>query len=268
MEELRCFNCQHKNLTHENVFNVSEIRKTIALQTDTEKKQVPCDAKQNGVGDVDKKNVFHVVCADCVYDRIQKCKICSVKAPLCMFKVGQWFNGKENRVCIDCAAVKESSKLLQDGCEMTSLIQQCYRCGHFKYLPSFMISSKSNVERIPRECTSCLLKADIRKYKKDLHERYESKLREEPVLVSQHKSSFSKDNNSPSTSLLSYASVVTKGSSEKSSAEVNFEEDDDEVCEGASVSDRQINKMMKLTTFSASINGIYYTVVQIYEVYL
>lgn len=238
------------------MFNVSEVRKSFMTPSVSEREILESDPiKQNGAADNDKENFFQVVCADCVYDRIQVCQLCYVKAPLCMFKVGEWFKERESRVCIQCSAAKDSQKLLEDGSDLNSLIHQCFQCGHFRYIQSFMISSKSDFDNIPRECLSCLLKSDIKQYKDDLHEKYESKLRQEPVLGNDINPAVGSNQNSiQPAAVLSYASVVTKGSSGNDSEQFNAQNNhslNGEV--GNDVMER--SKLMKLTTFSAVING-------------
>lgn len=258
MEKLRCFNCQHTNLSHDNAFNVSEVRKTFVTPNVSDREIDDLDSQQNGVGEIDKENLFHVVCGDCIYDRLQVCQVCYVKAPLCMFKVGEWFKERDSRVCINCSAAKDSLQLLKDGCEMNQLIHQCFNCGHFRYLQSFMISSKFDLDKIPRECLSCLLKSDIKQYKDDLHEKYESKLRQEPVLGRNDDTAVcsSKDRTKPAA-VLSYASVVTKGSSGNDSVQINAQSDDNLNGDlGNGVTEK--SKMLKLTTFSAVINGEFF----------
>ncbi|XP_032230215.2 uncharacterized protein LOC5505987 [Nematostella vectensis] len=251
MDLLRCFNCHHKSPSHENFFNISEIHKSITTKERT-KPDIDNDDKQDGG---DTSDCVHIVCADCIYDRPQTCVSCSSKFPLCMFKVLEWFNPMESRICIDCSAYSESTKLLQEGFSFPGLVHQCFRCHRFKYLPSFVGSSKLSMDEVPRECIECQLKGDIVQYKKQLHQRYETKLREDPALGSEHKTQ-----TMASPAVRSYASVVTEGSTNRISNPPSSEDSQSDEDEAKSI-EIPLSPVTKLTTFSANLNEFFCEVV-------
>ena len=201
METLRCFNCHHSGRTHEDFFNISKVHRTFAENSET------C---QDGAS---KENIL-LVCADCVYDRLQECRSCAKKAPLCMFKISEWFRDKESRNCIDCAATFEAVQLFQTGYPSSVIIRQCSVCQHFKYLPSFITWSKHKPHDVLKDCFECQLRGDIVNYKTELRNRYEEKLQQEPVLGNDNKHSKTGGENSSARQGATYASVVTKGFSE------------------------------------------------------
>ena len=205
MNSLRCFNCFHRKQTPEDYFNVSQ----------NHKKFVDKRSSDDTEFESEKENDFQLICADCVYDRFQQCKNCMKKKQLCMFKVSEWFLGKDERTCIDCSALEESKRLLKEGHPPHELIRQCFCCSHFKFVPSFITAYKREATCLPRDCFECQLKHDIEGYKKNLQYRYELKLQQEPVLGREKDIIEAGGKIKNSNSVASYASVVTKGSGTK-----------------------------------------------------
>lgn len=216
MEVLRCFNCDHTGRRHEDFFNISKIHPSFA-----EKSSGP-ESDETGQDESLKGNAF-LVCGDCVYDRLQECHSCAKKAPLCMFKIAEWFSDKKNRNCIDCAATFEALGLFQTGYHSSVIIRQCSVCRHFKYLPSFISWSKHKPHDPLKDCFECQLRRDIVQYKRELRDRYEEKLQQEPVLGDDNQTSRTGGGKEAvSQQGATYASVVTKGFTDsKSSSSTN-----------------------------------------------
>ena len=210
MEVLRCFNCDYTGRRHEDFFNITRIHPSFAGKTETH---------ETGQDEsLMKENTF-LVCCDCVYDRLQECQRCSKKAPLCMFKIAEWFSDKRNRNCIDCAATFEAQELFQTGYHSSVIIRQCSVCRHFKYLPSFISWSKHKPHDTLKDCFECQLRRDIVQYKRKVRDRYEEKLQQEPVLGDdKQRSKTGAKTEAVSQQGASYASVVTKGYNDKKSS--------------------------------------------------
>lgn len=202
MDLLRCFNCDHTGRRHEDFFNITKIHPSFAGRTET---------RETGQDESLKENTF-LVCCDCVYDRLQECQSCSKKAPLCMFKIAEWFSDKKTRNCIDCAAKFEAQGLFQTGYHSSVIIRQCSVCRHFKYLPSFISWSKHKPHDTLKDCFECQLRGDIVQYKRKVRDRYEQKLQQEPVLGDvKQRSETGARTEVVSQQGATYASVVTKG---------------------------------------------------------
>ena len=251
MDSLHCFNCLHRKQTPEDYFNVSQNHKNFVDKRSSDEIQTELESE--------KENTHRLICADCVYDRLQQCKKCSKKEPLCMFKVGEWFLRKEDRKCIDCAALDESKRLLSEGFPPHELIRQCFSCSHFKYLPSFITADKREARSIPRDCFECQLKHDIDNYKKNLQHRYELKLQQEPVLGNE-RDLIEAGGKSENIVVASYASVVTKGSGNKESDDsesLDTENGDQEKRQnGGSLKLADSSaRLFKSTSFTATLYG-------------
>lgn len=217
MEVLRCFNCDHTGRRHEDFFNITKIHPSFAEKA---------ESHETGQADESLKENAFLVCGDCVYDRLQECQSCSKKAPLCMFKIAEWFSDKKNRNCIDCAATFEAQGLFQTGYHSSVIIRQCSVCRHFKYLPSFISWSKHKPHDTLKDCFECQLRRDIVQYKREVRDRYEEKLQQEPVLGDDSQRS----RTGAGTEVVSqqgatYASVVTKGFTDGKSSSSSCEND-------------------------------------------
>lgn len=206
MEVLRCFNCDHTGRRHEDFFNITKIHPSF-----TEKASNP-ETDETGQDESLKENAF-LVCGDCVYDRLQECNSCAKKAPLCMFKIAEWFTDKKNRNCIDCAATFEALGLFQTGYHSSVIIRQCSVCRHFKYLPSFISWNKQKPHDTLKDCFECQLSRDIVQYKREVRDRYEEKLQQEPVLGDDNQLTTGTGGKEAAGAQqgATYASVVTKG---------------------------------------------------------
>lgn len=207
MEVLRCFNCDHTGRRHEDFFNITKIHPSFAEKADSESEEHEQDKFL-------RENAF-LVCGDCVYDRLQECHSCAKKAPLCMFKIAEWFTDKKNRICIDCAATLEALGLFQTGYHSSVIIRQCSVCRHFKYLPSFISWRKHQPHETLKDCFECQLRRDIVQYKRKVRDRYEEKLQQEPVLGDDIQPSRTGGKERFGKALAqqgaTYASVVSKG---------------------------------------------------------
>lgn len=207
MEVLRCFNCDHTGRRHEDFFNITKIHPSFAEKADSESEEQEQDKFL-------RENAF-LVCGDCVYDRLQECHSCAKKAPLCMFKIAEWFTDKKNRICIDCAATLEALGLFQTGYHSSVIIRQCSVCRHFKYLPSFISWRKHQPHETLKDCFECQLRRDIVQYKRKVRDRYEEKLQQEPVLGDDIQPSRTGGKERFGKALAqqgaTYASVVSKG---------------------------------------------------------
>ena len=207
MEVLRCFNCDHTGRRHEDFFNITKIHPSFAEKADSESEEHEQDKFL-------RENAF-LVCGDCVYDRLQECHSCAKKAPLCMFKIAEWFTDKKNRICIDCAATLEALGLFQTGYHSSVIIRQCSVCRHFKYLPSFISWRKHLPHETLKDCFECQLRRDIVQYKRKVRDRYEEKLQQEPVLGDDIQPSRTGGKERFGKALAqqgaTYASVVSKG---------------------------------------------------------
>lgn len=215
MEVLRCFNCDYTGRRHEDFFNITKIHPSFAEKA---------ESHETGQHDESLEENTFLVCADCVYDRFQKCQSCSKQAPLCMFKISEWFSDKKNRNCIDCAATFEAQGLFQTGYHSSVIIRQCSVCRHFKYLPSFISWRKHKPHDTLKDCFECQLRRDIVQYKRKVRDRYEEKLQQEPALGDDNQTS----RTGASTEAVSqqgatYASVVTKGSTDSKSSSSSCE---------------------------------------------
>lgn len=204
MEVLRCFNCDHTGRRHEDFFNITKIHPSFAAKASNP------ESDETGQDESLKGKAF-LVCGDCVYDRLQECQSCSKKAPLCMFKIAEWFCDKKNRNCIDCAATFEALGLFQTGYHSSVIIRQCSVCRHFKYLPSFISWNKHKPHDTLKDCFECQLRRDIVQYKRELRDRYEEKLQQEPVLGDDSQPPRTGGNKAVAQQGATYASVVTKG---------------------------------------------------------
>ncbi|KAL9988152.1 hypothetical protein ACROYT_G002560 [Oculina patagonica] len=206
MEVLRCFNCDHTGRRHEDFFNITKIHPSF-----TEKASNP-ETDETGQDESLKENAF-LVCGECVYDRLQECNSCAKKAPLCMFKIAEWFTDKKNRNCIDCAATFEALGLFQTGYHSSVIIRQCSVCRHFKYLPSFISWNKQKPHDTLKDCFECQLSRDIVQYKREVRDRYEEKLQQEPVLGDDNQLTTGTGGKEAAGAQqgATYASVVTKG---------------------------------------------------------
>lgn len=204
MEVLRCFNCDHTGRRHEDFFNITRIHPSFAAKASNP------ESDETGQDESLKGKAF-LVCGDCVYDRLQECQSCAKKAPLCMFKIAEWFCDKKNRNCIDCAATFEALGLFQTGYHSSVIIRQCSVCRHFKYLPSFISWSKHKPHDTLKDCFECQLRRDIVQYKRELRDRYEEKLQQEPVLGDDSQPPRTGGNETVAQQGATYASVVTKG---------------------------------------------------------
>ena len=218
MEVLRCFNCDHTGRRQEDFFNITNIHPSFTGKSKTDVETGPNESL--------KESTF-LVCCDCVYDRLQECHSCSKKAPLCMFKLAEWFTDKKNRNCIDCAAMFEAQELFQTGYHSSVIIRQCLVCRHFKYLPSFIAWSKHKPYETLKDCFECQLRQDIVQYKRKVRDRYERKLQQEPVLGDDKPLT---TETGARTEVLShkgttYASVVTKGQIDGKSSSSSCEND-------------------------------------------
>lgn len=205
MEPLRCFNCNYTGRSHEDFFNISDNHKAFIDRTSESKGS--------------KKELSSLlVCAACVYDRLQRCQGCAKKAPLCMFKMSEWFGDKENRNCIDCAAISEARYICQSGYPLNAIVHQCSVCRHFKYLPSFVTSTKHQPHETLKDCIECQLSRDIDNYKRQAKQRYEFKLQQQPTLpLVEKRITEMTGGETVARAGLSYASVVTSGLSEENS---------------------------------------------------
>lgn len=217
MEALRCFNCDHTGRRHEDFFNITKIHPSF-----TEKARNP-ETDETGPDESVKENAF-LVCGDCVYDRLQECHSCAKKAPLCMFKIAEWFSDKNNRNCIDCAATLEALGLFQTGYHSSVIIRQCSVCRHFKYLPSFISWSKHKPHDTLKDCFECQLRRDIVQYKREVRDRYEEKLQQEPVLGDDNQLTRTGGSETAAQQGATYASVVTKGFSDGKSSSSTSED--------------------------------------------
>ena len=218
MEVLRCFNCDYTGRRHEDFFNITNIHPSSVGKAETD--------IETGRDEPLKENTF-LVCCDCVYDRLHECQNCSRKAPLCMFKIAEWFMDKKNRNCIDCAATFEAVGLFQTGYHSSVIIRQCPVCRHFKYLPSFISWRKHQLNERLQDCFECQLSRDIVQYKRKVRDRYERKLEQEPVLGDdnlQSKRTGACAEVVPHQGI-SYASVVTKGQNDSKSSSSLSEND-------------------------------------------
>ncbi|XP_068726070.1 uncharacterized protein [Montipora capricornis] len=218
MEVLRCFNCDHTGRRQEDFFNITNIHPSFTGKSKTDVETGPNESL--------KENTF-LVCCDCVYDRLQECHSCSKRAPLCMFKLAEWFTDKKNRNCIDCAAMFEAQELFQTGYHSSVIIRQCLVCRHFKYLPSFIAWSKHKPYETLKDCFECQLRQDIVQYKRKVRDRYERKLQQEPVLGEDKPLT---TETGARTEVLShkgttYASVVSKGQFDGKSSSSSCEND-------------------------------------------
>lgn len=214
MEVLRCFNCDHTGWRHEDFFNITNIHPSFAGKAETD--------IETGQDESLKENTF-LVCCYCVYDRLHECQNCSKKAPLCMFKIAEWFTDKKNRNCIDCAATFEALGLFQTGYHSSVIIRQCSVCRHFKYLPSFISWRKHQLNERLKDCFECQLSRDIAQYKRKVRDRYERKLQQEPVLGDDNLQSTRRTRTGASAEVvpyqgITYASVVTKGQNDSKSS--------------------------------------------------
>ncbi|PFX30909.1 hypothetical protein AWC38_SpisGene4303 [Stylophora pistillata] len=220
MEVLRCFNCDHTGRRHEEFFNITKIHPSFAEKADSE-------SEEQGHDKFLKENAF-LVCCDCVYDRLQECHSCAKKAPLCMFKIAEWFTDKKNRNCIDCAATLEALALFQTGYHSSVIIRQCSVCRHFKYLPSFINWRKHQPHETLKDCFECQLRRDIVQYKRKVRDRYEEKLQQEPVLGDDIQPSRTGGKERFEETLAqqgaTYASVVSKGFSDGKSSYTTSDE--------------------------------------------
>lgn len=202
MEVLRCFNCDHTGRRHEDFFNITKIHPSFAEKA---------RGHETGQDESVKENTY-LVCCDCVYDRLQECQSCLKKAPLCMFKIAEWFGDKKTRNCIDCAAKFEAQGLFQTGYHSSVIIRQCSVCRHFKYLPSFISWRKHKPHDTLKDCFECQLRRDIAQYKREVRNRYEEKLQQEPALGDDNKSlRTGVGYETVSQQGATYASVVTNG---------------------------------------------------------
>lgn len=215
---MRCFNCDHTGRRHEDFFNITKSHPSFAEKADSESDETGQDRSL-------KENAF-LVCGECVYDRLQECHSCAKKAPLCMFKIAEWFSDKKNRNCIDCAATFEALGLFQTGYHSSVIIRQCTVCRHFKYLPSFISWRKHQPHDTLKDCFECQLRGDIVQYKRELRDRYEEKLQQEPVLGDDNQPSRTGGEERCKETIAqqgaTYASVVSKGFTDsKSSSSMN-----------------------------------------------
>ena len=204
MEVLRCFNCGHTGRRHEDFFNITKIHPSFAAKASNP------ESDETGQDESLKGKAF-LVCGDCVYDRLQECQSCAKKAPLCMFKIAEWFCDKKNRNCIDCAATFEALGLFQTGYHSSVIIRQCSACRHFKYLPSFISWNKHKPHDTLKDCFECQLRRDIVQYKRELRDRYEEKLQQEPMLGDDSQRPRTGGIKAVAQQGATYASVVTKG---------------------------------------------------------
>ena len=201
----RCFNCRYTGGSHEDFFNISDNHKAFIDRTGESKIALKAEEAASNL----------LVCTACVYDRLQQCRDCGKKAPLCMFKMGEWFGDRNVRKCIDCSAVTEARRLSRGGYSLNVLIHQCSICRHFKYLPSFITSHKHEAPDAVKDCIECQLNQDVENYKKTAKQRYELTLRQQPTLPFGEKSNGEVLTGGPSAPVakggLSYASVLSAG---------------------------------------------------------